>query len=58
MVAVCVNPVSPGREWGFVFLAPEILMENNTLNWIANFIWGIADDVLHDLYSAQEETDP
>jgi type I restriction enzyme M protein len=25
-------------------------MENNKLNWIANFIWGIADDVLRDLY--------
>ena len=25
-------------------------MENTTLNWIANFIWGIADDVLRDLY--------
>ncbi len=25
-------------------------MENNTLNWIANFIWGIADDILRDLY--------
>jgi type I restriction enzyme M protein len=25
-------------------------MENITLNWIANFIWGIADDVLRDLY--------
>ena len=24
-------------------------MENN-LNWIANFIWGIADDVLRDVY--------
>ena len=24
---------------------------NNTdLNWIANYIWGIADDVLRDLY--------
>jgi type I restriction enzyme S subunit len=23
-------------------------MENNTLNWIANFIWGIADDVLRE----------
>jgi type I restriction enzyme M protein len=22
----------------------------NTLNWIANFIWGIADDVLRDVY--------
>ena len=25
-------------------------MENNQLHWIANFIWGIADDVLRDLY--------
>ena len=25
-------------------------MSNNTLNWIANFIWGIADDVLRDVY--------
>ena len=25
-------------------------MEANALNWIANFIWGIADDVLRDLY--------
>jgi type I restriction enzyme M protein len=25
-------------------------MDNNKLNWIANFIWGIADDVLRDLY--------
>jgi len=25
-------------------------MEQGTLNWIANFIWGIADDVLRDLY--------
>ena len=25
-------------------------MEENRLNWIANFIWGIADDVLRDLY--------
>jgi type I restriction enzyme M protein len=25
-------------------------MENNQLNWIANFIWGIADDILRDLY--------
>jgi len=25
-------------------------MESNQLNWIANFIWGIADDVLRDLY--------
>ena len=25
-------------------------MEGNRLNWIASFIWGIADDVLRDLY--------
>lgn len=25
-------------------------MSNNNLNWIANFIWGIADDVLRDVY--------
>ena len=23
---------------------------DTTLNWVANFIWGIADDVLRDLY--------
>src|ERR1700758_3672441 len=26
-------------------------MANGDLNWIANFIWGIADDVLRDLYT-------
>ena len=25
-------------------------MHNGNLNWIANFIWGIADDVLRDVY--------
>ena len=25
-------------------------MSSGDLNWIANFIWGIADDVLRDLY--------
>ncbi len=25
-------------------------MENGDLNWISNFIWGIADDVLRDVY--------
>jgi type I restriction enzyme M protein len=25
-------------------------MKPTDLNWIANFIWGIADDVLRDLY--------
>ena len=26
-------------------------MEQRQLNWIADFIWGIADDVLRDIYS-------
>lgn len=26
------------------------MIGNGDLNWIANFIWGIADDVLRDLY--------
>ena len=25
-------------------------MGNGDLNWVANFIWGIADDVLRDVY--------
>jgi type I restriction enzyme M protein len=25
-------------------------MDQGQLNWIANFIWGIADDVLRDVY--------
>ena len=25
-------------------------MVQSRLNWIANYIWGIADDVLRDLY--------
>src|SRR5881409_2820333 len=25
-------------------------MDQSQLNWIANFIWGIADDVLRDIY--------
>jgi type I restriction enzyme M protein len=32
------------------FLERENGMSNGDLNWIANFIWGIADDVLRDLY--------
>ena len=26
-------------------------MSNGDLNWITNFIWGIADDALRDLYT-------
>ena len=25
-------------------------MSNGDLNWIGNYIWGIADDVMRDLY--------
>jgi len=25
-------------------------MSNGGLNWIANFIWGLADDLLRDVY--------
>jgi type I restriction enzyme M protein len=32
-------------------------MEQGQLNWIANFIWGIADDVLRDLYKRGEYRD-
>ena len=28
----------------------DLNLEGSRLNWIANFIWGIADDVLRDLY--------
>src|SRR5215211_7070746 len=28
----------------------KMLANNGTLNWIANFIWNIADDVLRDVY--------
>src|SRR2546421_12382069 len=28
----------------------KMLANNGALNWIANFIWGIADDVLRDVY--------
>src|SRR5438093_5362502 len=32
-------------------------MEQGQLNWIANFIWGIADDVLRDLYVRGKDRD-
>ncbi len=38
------------RLYGTTFLSLEIDMDPSQLNWIANFIWGIADDVLRDLY--------
>jgi type I restriction enzyme M protein len=32
-------------------------MESSQLNWISNFIWGIADDVLRDLYQRTKYRD-
>lgn len=32
-------------------------MDNGNLHWIVNFIWGIADDVLRDLYVRGEYRD-
>lgn len=39
----------PGSEYAF-FAADVRRMSNGDLNWITNFIWGIADDVLRDIY--------
>lgn len=45
----CAHTIPPA----LALEAPRLtrrLMDQNELNWIANFIWGIADDVLRDLY--------
>lgn len=34
---------------GAVVTGPTAIMEQPSLNWIADFIWNIADDVLRDL---------
>ena len=39
------SPLGPGGE-----AQRERPVSNHDLHWIANFIWGIADDVLRDLY--------
>ena len=44
---------SEGRKSAYVqgqAYREDLSMEGSRLNWIANFIWGIADDVLRDLY--------
>jgi len=44
---------SPRRSDWSAAAAPklgDLEMDQSELNWIANFIWGIADDVLRDLY--------
>jgi hypothetical protein len=41
----------PLRMARCIFVESIFSMEQNQLNWIANFIWGIADDVLRDLYA-------
>jgi len=35
---------------GYGGMKTEAAVENGDLNWVANFIWGIADDVLRDIY--------
>jgi type I restriction enzyme M protein len=35
---------------GFQCNSNNIYMLSSQLTWIANFIWGIADDVLRDIY--------
>src|SRR3990172_11833067 len=37
-------------EYLLIFLNRGFQMDQGRLNWIANFIWGIADDVLRDVY--------
>ena len=32
-------------------------MSNTDLSWIANYVWGIADDVLRDLYTSGKYRD-
>ena len=43
-------PVNAGSPFTARGMTPLLRMDSNQLNWIANFIWGIADDVLRDLY--------
>ncbi|MCY4311499.1 MAG: type I restriction-modification system subunit M N-terminal domain-containing protein, partial [Rhodospirillaceae bacterium] len=35
----------------------ERQVTNNDLNWIANYIWGLADDELRDLYERAKNRD-
>ena len=42
------DPCHPGIPVRLMY--PEFPMNHADLNWIANYIWGIADDVLRDLY--------
>ena len=44
-----VSPVR-GLDMASATQLNERDMSNGALNWIANYIWGIADDVLRDLY--------
>src|SRR5882762_4372084 len=41
---------NPSREAAKEIQGNDQDMSNGDLNWIANFIWGIADDALRDLY--------
>jgi type I restriction enzyme M protein len=48
--AICVKIESGWLHWHNTHYSPKILMDSTQLSWITNFIWGIADDVLRDLY--------
>jgi type I restriction enzyme M protein len=43
-------PVNAGSPFAARGMTPLLRMDSNQLNWITNFVWGIADDVLRDLY--------
>ena len=50
--AIAQNEIE-GSEAGYVQgqeYREDLRLEGSRLNWIASFIWGIADDVLRDLY--------
>ena len=40
----------PGLSVAAVIRPQDTTLEQGQLNWITNYIWGIADDVLRDLY--------
>jgi hypothetical protein len=43
-------PGNAGSPFTARGMTPLLRMDSNQLNWITNFVWGIADDVLRDLY--------
>ena len=43
-------PLAGKAKYGIEETIRGYCMSENHLGWIANFIWGIADDVLRDIY--------